>query len=103
MSSHVIVEPDYDDNMPKDPAAIGPRAAHLETSAGHTQTCTPSLTGTRLVDSSVLNSLGWGLRTLDNDFVADMLKVTAVGRDGVVGVAGYRTDVISKPGRVPLW
>ena len=40
------------------------------------------MTGTRLVDSSVLNSLGWGLRTLDNDFVADMLKLMAVGRDG---------------------
>ena len=58
------------------------RAAHLQTSAGGTQAHALSATETRLVDSSVLNSLGWGLRTLDNDFVADMLKVMAVGRDG---------------------
>ena len=84
MSSRVNVGPDYDDRMPNDPADVGPRAAHLQTSAGHTQTHALSVTGTSLFDCSVLNSLGWGLRTLDNDFVADMLKVMAVGRDGVV-------------------
>ena len=82
MSSCVNVGPDYDDRMPKDPADVGPRAAHLQTSAGGTRTHTLSATGTRLFDSSVLNSLGWGLRTLDNDFVADMLEVMDVGRDG---------------------
>ena len=82
MSSRVNVGSDYDDRMPKDPADVGPRAAHLQTSAGGTRTHTLSATGARLFDSSVLNSLGWGLRALDNDFVADMLEVMAVGRDG---------------------
>ena len=82
MSSCVNVGPDYDDRMPNDPADVGPRAAHLQTSAGRTQTHALSVTGTSLFDCSVLNSLGWGLRTLDNDFVADTLKVMAVGRDG---------------------
>ena len=82
MSSRVNVGPDYDDRMPNDPADVGPRAAHLQTSAGGTHTHALSATGTRLFDCSVLNSLGWGLRTLDNDFVADMMKVMNVGRDG---------------------
>ena len=82
MSSCVIVGHDNDDHMPNDPATVGPRAAQLQTSAGGTRTHALSATGTRLVDSSVLNSLGWGLRTLDNDFVADTLKVMNVGRDG---------------------
>ena len=81
MSSRVNVGPDYDDRMPNDPADVGPRAAHLQTSARGTHTHALIATGTRLFVSSVLNSLGWGLRTLDNDFVADMLKVMAVGRD----------------------
>ena len=69
MSSRVNVGPDYesyDDRMPNDPADVGPRAAHLQTSAGGTHTHALSATGTRLFDCSVLNSLGWGLRTLDN-------------------------------------
>ena len=82
MSSRVIVGPDYDDRMPNDPADVGPRAAHLQASAGGTHTHALIATGTRLFDSSVLNSLGWGLRPLDNDFVADTLKVMAVARDG---------------------
>ena len=82
MSSRVNVGPDYDDRMPTDPAEVGPRAAHLQTSAGGTHTHALSATGTRLVDSSVLNSLGWGLRPLDNDFVVDMLQVMNFGRDG---------------------
>ena len=40
------------------------------------------MTGTRLVDSGVLNILNTFTAGLDNDFVADMLKVKAVGRDG---------------------
>ena len=82
MSSCVIVEHDNDDHMPKDPATVGPRAGQLQTSAGHTQTCTLSVTGTRLVDSSVLNSMNTFSAGPDNDFVADMLKVMNVGRDG---------------------
>ena len=46
------------------------------------QSCTLSVTGTSIFDSSVLNSLGWGLRPLDNDFVVDMLQVMNFGRDG---------------------
>ena len=40
------------------------------------------MTGTRLVDSGVLNILNTFTAGLDNDFVADMLKVMDVGRDG---------------------
>ena len=40
------------------------------------------MTGTRLVDSSVLISLNTFMAGLDNDFVADMLKVMDVERDG---------------------
>ena len=58
------------------------RAAQLQTSAGHTQTCTLSVTGTRLVDSSVLNSMNTFSAGPDNDFVADTLKVMNVGQDG---------------------
>ena len=39
-------------------------------------------TGTRLVDSGVLNILNTFTAGLDNDFVADMLKVMDVERDG---------------------
>ena len=38
---------------------------------------------------------------LDNDFVADMLKVMDVGGGMVADVAGYRADMTSKPSRVP--
>ena len=77
-SSCVNVGPDYDDRMPNDPADVGPRAAHLQTSAGRTQAHALSATGNSLFVSSILNSLGWGLRTLDNDFVADTVKVMDV-------------------------
>ena len=82
MSSRVNVGPDYDDRMPNDPADVGPRAADYQPSMERTPAHAPSALRTSLFDSSVLNSLGWGLRPLDNDFVADMLKVMNVGRDG---------------------
>ena len=65
-----------------DLSAPGPQRAELQTSAGHTRTCTLSVTGTRLVDSGVLNILNTFTAGLDNDFVADTLKVMNVGRDG---------------------
>ena len=51
----------------------------------------------------VLQSMNTFSAGPDNDFVADMLKVMNVGRDGGRRRAGYRADMTSKPGRVPLW
>ena len=53
------------------------------------------MTGTRLVDSGVLNILNTFTAGLDNDFVADMLKVMDVGRD-----SGRRYDQQAKPSAV---
>ena len=61
------------------------------------------MTGARFVDSNVLNSLNTFMTGPNNELVADTLKVMDVERDVVADGAGYRADIISKAGRVPLW